>query len=206
MAALINTLIPDNKKGKPTNIEHSITLDTIEDAQDAFKRAYKRMLNINIWHKLSGFASARFLLRDQQGNEVNRLVQTGDYIQIDIPGPGPAAGGGYDWVQVEVIEDKTNAEAEEESYGMRVRSCKNPNKQGDDTAHFFTSEATSTFIIYRKHYTVFSSYHGRNEVPNAHTEKLQDNIRNTVVGAGAMAGISELQWSSLTKSFLEKEV
>ena len=61
-------------------------------------------------------------------------------------------------------------------------------------------------LLFTESNTVFSSYHGRNEVPNTDTEKLKDNIRNTIVGAGAMAGISELQWSRLTKSFLEKEV
>jgi hypothetical protein len=43
-------------------------------------------------------------------------------------------------------------------------------------------------------------------VLNTGTEKLKDAIRNTMVGAGAMVGISELQWSRLIKSFLEKEV
>ena len=60
MDSLINTLIPENTKGKPTDVEHSITLDNREEALDTFKRAYKRMLNVNIWHKLSGFASADF--------------------------------------------------------------------------------------------------------------------------------------------------
>ena len=206
MDRLMNNLVPGNTKGKPTDIEDSVTFNNREEAVDAFKRAYKRMLNVNIWHKLSGFASADFLLRNKQGNETNRLAEEGDYFQIDIPGPGPASGDGYDWVQVETIEDLANADAEEESFGMRVRSCKNPNKAGNDIAHFFTSEATSTFIIHRKHNTVTSCYYGRNEVLNTHTGKLKDTIRNTIVGAGAMAGISELQWSGLIKSFLEKEV
>ncbi|MEP6948697.1 MAG: hypothetical protein ABI863_05465 [Ginsengibacter sp.] len=109
-------------------------------------------------------------------------------------------------MQVEAIEDKTNPDAEEESFGMRVRSCKNPNKAGNDVAHFFTGEATSTFIIHRANDTVSASYHGRNEVLNTDTGKLKDTIRNTIVGAGAIVGISELQWSRLIKSFLEKEV
>jgi hypothetical protein len=164
------------------------------------------MLNVNIWHKLSGFASAEFQLKDEQGMASHRLAEIGDYFQIDIPGPGPSAGDGYDWVQVEAIEDHSDPDAEDESYGMRVRACKNPNKGGDDTAHFFTSDATSTFIIERKGNTVSVSYHGRNEVLNTDMNKLKDTVRNVIVGAGAMAGISELQWSRLIKSFLEEEV
>ena len=200
------SLIPDNITGKQTDVEHSITVDNREDAQEAFKRAYKRMLNINIWHKLSGFASAHFVLEDKNGIEEHRLAQLHDVFRIDIPGPGPASGDGYDWVQVEAIIDDTNSEGENESFGIRVRSCKNPHKPGGETAHFFSSEATSTLVIQRKDKTVISSYHGRNEKINNHTANVKDNIRNTVVGAGALAGISELQWSRLIKSFLEREV
>lgn len=206
MDPLFNNLIPENTKGKPTDMEHSITLNNREEALDTFKSAYKRMLNVNIWHQLSGFASADFLLRDQQGKETNRLAQVNDYIRINIPGPGPASGEGYDWVQVEAIEDNTNPESDEEAFGMRVRSCKDPNKAGNDTAHFFTSDATSTFIIHRNFDKVSASFHGRNEVLNTGTEKVKDKIRNTIIGAVAMLGISELQWVSLIKSFLEKEV
>ena len=120
MDSLSNNLVPENTKGKHTDVRHSKTFDKHEKALDAFKRAYKRMLNVNIWHKLSGFASAKFLLRDQQGDETNRLVEVGDYLQIDIPGPGPASGGGYDWVRVEAIEYHANPDAEEESVGMRL--------------------------------------------------------------------------------------
>ena len=206
MDSLVKSLVPKNIKGKPTDLEYSVTLNTREEAVETFKRAYKRLLNSRIWHKLAGFGSAEFVLKDEEGDDTHRLAGVGDYFQIDIPGPGPGAGDGYDWVQVEEIEDHTNPGAEEESFGMRVRSCKNPKKPENTTAHFFTSDATSTFIIERKGNTVSVSYHGRNEVLNTDSGKLKDRIRNAVVGAGAMAGISEWQWSRLIKSFLEKEV
>ena len=206
MDPLKKNLIPENKTGKATDVEHSAKLDSREEAVDTFNRACKRLLNINIWHELSGFGSATFSLRDQNGKEASRLANMGDYIRIDIPGPGPLAGDGYDWVQVEEIEDRTNDAAEDESFGMRLRSCKNPNKPGKDVAHFFTGDATSTFIIKRNNNKVYSSYHGRNEVLNTDTEKLADTIRNAIVGGGAVIGISELQWSRLIHSFLEKEV
>lgn len=206
LSPLFDKLVPENVKGKPTDLECTRTFDSKEDAHDAFNRAYKRMLNVTIWHKLIGFASAEFALRDTAGKRSHRLAEAGDYFQIDIPGPGPSSGDGYDWVLVESIVDNKNPEGEEEEYGMRLRSAKNPNKSGDNVAHFFTSEATSTFIVSRHHNTVSCSYHGRNEVINSHTEKIIDNIRNSIVGAGAMVGISELQWSALIKSFLEREV
>ncbi len=75
----------------------------------------------------------------------------GDCVQIDIPGPGPASGEGYDWVRIEALEDNSPA-SDEESCGMRVRSCKDPNINSDDTAHVFTSDATSTFLIGKTEY------------------------------------------------------
>ena len=206
MNSLINDLIPHNKTGKPVDLEESITLPGKEDAIDAYKRACKRLLNVNIWHKLSGFASADFLLKNEEGIASHGLAEVGDYFQIDIPGPGPASGDGYDWVKVEAIEKRSDPASEEESMGMMLRPSENPNKKGSDTSHFFTTEATSTFIIHRKENVVSVSYHGRNEVLNTATEKLTDKIRNSIIGMVAMLGISELQWNSLIKSFLEREV
>ena len=206
MDSLINDFIPHNKKGKATDLEESIILPGKEEAIGAFNRACNRLRNVNIWHKLSGFASADFLLKDEKGIATHRLAEAGDYFQIDIPGPGPTSGDGYDWVKVEDIENRSDPASEEESMGMRLRPCKNPNKSGTNISHFFTHEATSTFIIHRKDNVVSVSYHGRNEVLNNDTDKITDIIRNSIIGVGAILGLSELQWSSLIKSFLEREV
>ncbi|MEO6220963.1 MAG: hypothetical protein ABIO81_11080, partial [Ginsengibacter sp.] len=200
-----NIVIPDNIKGKATDLEHSVTLKNRKEAVESFGRACKRMLNVNLWHNLTGSGTADFSLKNKEGHDIGRLARVGDYFQIDIPGPGLASGDGYDWVRVETIEDHADPEAEEESIGLKVRSGENPNNQENETAHFFTSEATSSFIINRKGNTVTASYHGRNELINTETEKLQDKIRNTVVGASALIGISELQWTALIKSFVKNE-
>ncbi len=203
--SLIEFIIPENIKGKSTSAEDSVSFNNVDEAKIAFKLACSRMHDINSWHRLSGFASAKFSLKDSHGKNVERSAQLDDYVQIDIPGPGPASGDGYDWVQVEVLENKTNIDLEQESCGMRVRSCKNPNNTSDGTAHFLTSDATSTFIIHRRQNIVMSEYYGRNEIINTGTEKTIDKIRNAVTGATAMAGVSELQWSRTIKSFLEAE-
>lgn len=173
LSSLYDTLVPENVKGKPTDLQHTISFNSNAEAQIAFKRAYKRMLNVAVWHKLIGFAGAEFSLMNAKGLPSHRLAEAGDYFQIDLPGPGPSSGDGYDWVFVESIIDKTNPEDEEEDYGMRLRPTKNPNKRGDEVAHFFTSEATSTFIVSRRNNEVSCFYHGRNEVINKDTKKLK---------------------------------
>lgn len=172
MNLLFKNIVPENKIGKQTDVEHSISAVT----------------------------------REESIKNVDRLAVVDDCIKIDIHGPGPSAGEGYDWVKIESIQHNSNPDGEEESMAIRVRSSKQPGKQGKDIAHFFTSDATSTFIIYRHQNIVTSFYHGRNEILNIHIEKLTDNIRNVIMGGVALAGVSEMQWSALIKSFLETEV
>jgi hypothetical protein len=202
----INQLVPENYVGKPTNLSVSVIMPSREEALVCFNRATKRMLNPPTWHQLSGWASARFKLAGVDGQEVNRLALEGDYFMIDIPGPGPATGEGFDWVAVEKINAHENHSGVSEWSFIQVRPCRNPHKAGDDTAHFFKSMATSSFIIERNGNIVSARYHGRNEVPNTSTESITDNLRNAAVAAGASVGFSEAQWKALLKGLLSAEI
>lgn len=201
-----NSFIPVNTEGKENNLEFSKTHDTREEAIDCFKRAHKRLLNPPVWHELGGMLTAEFRLVNRSGEVAERLAQLGDFFEVDLPGPGPTAGDGYDWVEVAGIIEKTDEHAEEEMFGIRLQPAANPNNAGGDIAHFFKAGASSTFVVSRRGNTVTASYHGRNEVPNTHTEKTIDNIRNGIVATGAVVGLSEAQWSALTKALLEAEI
>ncbi len=117
-------LVPENIKGKHTDVEHSVTLNSNQEAITLFSKACNRILDINKWHKIIGFASAQFSIKDNRGVHSNSLSKVDDYIEIDVPGPGPSSGDGFDWVEVELIDDHSDSNAEEESMGMRVRSAK----------------------------------------------------------------------------------
>ncbi len=138
--------------------------------------------------------------------KIERDAQTGDYFKIDIPGPGTKTGEGYDWVRIEAIEDYSNASAENESFGMRVRPAPNPHKNAGDkeAAHFFKDEATSNFLIEQKGTMVSAAVYGRNEKLNLTTEKLSDKVRNAVVGTTAVMGLSIIQWKKLVKGLIGK--
>lgn len=200
-------IVPANIKGKNTDLQHSVTLPTREEAVKCFNRAHKRLLNPPLWHELCGVLSASFMLIAEDGYDPHRLAEVDDYFRIDTPGPGNIAGNGYDWVRVEAIEDETNAEGEEESFAIRVRASQNPdNKKTTDTAHFFEQSATSSFVITRAGNEVTAFYHGRNELPNTHTDKTTDNVRNALVAFGGFAGLSEAQWYALIKGLLQEEI
>jgi len=191
-------VIPEHNKGIQTNTESSIELSTEQEAQQFYEEAKQRLLAINSWHQYAGNASADFLLTDHKGNRINRSPQKGDHFKIDIPGPGTVTGDGHDWVQVEAIEENEN------SIGIRVRPVTNPTNERKDVAHFFSEEATSSFIVKRDGKKITAGVYGRNEKPNTNTENLKDKIRNTAMAAGAISGFSKLQWKSLVNGLVKR--
>lgn len=195
-------LVPVQEEGKSAELFSERKMNSEAEAALIFSYARDRLLNPGCWVELAGELGTNFMQTDRDGNTIDRPVSMGDYIRIDIPGPGPVAGHGYDWVTVTRIEQQKSNSRHEESTGMQLMVSNDPLEAGDDAAHFFEKGATSTFILNRKDTLVTASYFGRNEVVNNATERVSDNIRNTMVGAGAILGLSELQWKSLLEGFL----
>ena len=200
MSALDNSIVPENKIGKAVDIEHSITVAESE-AKKVYETARERLLNPGCWQKLSGSASATFEVISVD-NVSLKEVRENDYLRIDIPGPGAAEGDGFDWVKVETIEEDKVQNADR-SIALKLRASPNPNSDKTSAAHFFKEDATSSFIITLKSDTITVSYYGRNEVPNVKNVSIIDKVRNTLVAIGAAIGLSEIQWNSLVKGFLE---
>lgn len=196
--------VPGQRAGGETNITEKTTAESLGEARKIFEAAKQRLLDVNNWHKLCGIASAVFQLSDHKGNKITGEAGEGDLIQVDIPGPGSAAGEGFDWVRIEAIKDESSGNSDHERFMLRVRPTANPQQQEKGTAHFYTSEATSTYIIERNGTTVTASEYGRNEKPNAAARSFIDKVRNALVGIGGLSGISKLQWKSLVKGLLEK--
>ena len=198
-----NSLVPGNFKGKAVDLEESVTAATFKDAEKIYRRACDRLQHPGIWHELAGDSGAVFTLKNERNTEVKKPVAVNDFIQVDIPAPGPAAGDGHDWVKVEKTDHDFDSDADQ-SFGLTVKVTTHPSTPGEEIAHFFGSEASSTWIVKRKGNTVTASYHGRNETPNTESEGLGDKVRNTIVAIGAMAGISALQWTALLKGLLRE--
>ena len=199
-----NNAIPEQTKGAKTDTSASINLSTNEEASDHYRFAKNKLLNISHWHTYSGNRTAYFQLTDSSGNTVQRLAEKGDHFRIDIPGPGSETGDGFDWVQIREISEETNPDGQQIS--IIVKPATNPNNDNPDTAHFFTEDASSTFIICREGKTVFAEVHGRNEQPNTDAESLIDKARNVAIAAGAMVGFSKVQWKSLVDGLVDPEI
>lgn len=202
MSNSTENIVPPQHEGGQTNTEAAETLPTENDAREFFEVVKNRLLNVNAWHDYAGKGTAEFQLTDAQGKEVERTAQKGDHFKIDIPGPGSVSGEGFDWVQIEEIAEEHNEEGD--SIAIRVRPATDPQNDRPDVAHFFTSEATSNFVVTRKGTEVKAAVYGRNEKPNTEAETLVDKVRNTAVATGATSGFSNIQWKSLVTGLLQR--
>lgn len=194
--------IPPKLEGKHNDLGFSMEMPNYRAARELFIMARERIVDVNGWSNRGGIPGTEFQLCDGMGNQLDRSARDGDFIRIDLPGPGPASGGGYDWVKVEDIGGEITGPFNER-FAMRVRSCAMPGGASDVPAHFFDEQATSTFMLEMKGRILTASYHGRNEIINTKKDNPLEKARNLLVGAGGLAGMSELQWQGLIKGFLE---
>ncbi|HEX2606987.1 MAG TPA: hypothetical protein VHK91_06390 [Flavisolibacter sp.] len=193
-------LIPDQKTGLSTNTESIAAFPDEKQASEFYKIARDRLLDVNRWQDWAGTATAQFILTDSSGKEVNRSARKGDHFKIDIPGPGSLSGEGFDWVRIEAIE---TSESDSLFTAIQVRPATNPLNERKDVAHFFSDEATSSFIVRLIDCQVIAGVYGRNEKPNVKAETLLDKARHTAIATGAVSGLSKLQWKSLVNGLVK---
>lgn len=197
-------LVPAQVEGNQMDAESIQHYDTLEAAIVAYQDTKKRLFDVNNWDKTCETSATLFQLTDADGAEVSDISE-GRLIRIDIPGPGTAAGDGYDWVKVEKILTSGETETTEWT-GFTVRPCANPFHPEKGTAHFFSSRASSTFIVKRNGTEVIAEMHGRNEVANEDASGVFDGLRNVMVGYSAKIGLSYPQWKLLVDGLVKNEV
>lgn len=195
-------IVPGQHSGKEIDTEKSVDCADEQEARALFDEARARLLDVNHWQEVAGKAMATFQLTDENGQEVQRTVQQGDYFKIDIPGPGSKSGEGYDWVRVESVEETEQPGVH--SVGVRVRPASNPQNKDEEVAHFYSDQSTSNFIVTREGNKVTASVYDRNTSTNDESGNVADAIRNTTVGAGAIAIFSRIQWKSLVEGLLRR--
>lgn len=132
---------------------------------------------------------------------IHSKPQQNDFIRIKIPGPGLREGNQYDWVQIVRVEEKEN---DLQDYCLfECSPCKMPGaKKNDGVAHFYTSKATSTFIILKEKDRLKVSIHGRNETPN-YAVSMVSKLRNFFIAVGGMFGFSKIEWKLVADGLLD---
>jgi len=194
-------IVPPQVVGKKSGAVSEVILAGIAEAKALFAAAKQRLLDINRWKDISGPLSADFKLTDLQGNMLEGPPQVGNLIRINLPGPGTRKGAGYDWVYIEEIKEVESTE-NKDFIGIRVRPVAAPVSDEEASSHFYTDNATSSFIVERTGTKVEASEEGRNEIPNRETKNIFDKIRNTLVAIGASQGLAYPQWKALMDGVL----
>lgn len=191
--------VPEQHDGAKSDIRHIKEAVSNDEAALLYLRARKNILDVNNWQNIAGKLSASFRLTDPRGNEISRLPLAGDFIKIHLP---TSRSEKFDWVRIEQV-----AEEHPDDYTSRVqiqvRPADPPTGQ-EETEHFFSGEATSSFFVERKGKRVIAEVHGRNELPNLEAPGLINKVRNIFIAVGAMAGLNTPQWKALVKGVLEK--
>ncbi|MCT2409860.1 hypothetical protein NZD88_20090 [Chryseobacterium antibioticum] len=166
-----------------------------------FQLLRERFFDVTKWKSYCGAGFAAFKLYDPKGCEAKRIPQKGDFMRIDIPGPGKKEAKGYDWVEITDLcfqEDSSS-----ESVIITCRPSRDPkNSKNHHIAHFYSPKSTSTFMISRTPTHLKAAVYGRNERPNFNAGFI-DIIRNLMVAAGGMMGVSKIQWKKLSDGFLD---
>ena len=194
-------LIPQQHEGAQSETQSSKECADKIECDHLYEVVKQRLFSVNNWHDYAGKLTAVFQLTDENAEEVNRHVQKGDHFRIEIPAPGSQTGDGYDWVRVEEI---TEGEEQGNKFtAMRVRPASNPGNDNKDVAHFFTDQATSSFVVKQEANKLIAAVYGRNEKPNTDAEKVIDKTRNALIASGAISGFSKLQWKSLVEGLLD---
>lgn len=198
----MKNIIPKHEEGKKIDCFETREFNDTKEAENFYKIARRRLLDINGWNEIATLPSATFQLSDGSAAKIKRMAQAHDLVQIDIPGPGLPSSNGYDWVRVERIDE------EQDEHSQRVvltlRPTSDPTRPNSDIAHFFKDIATSTFIVEQKHNVVSAQYAGRNELVNTENTKITDNIRNFLVGLSTKMGASFPQWKALVAGIVKK--
>ncbi len=194
------TLLPRQHEGVAKEVHHHLRAESEAASIAAFERAKERLRNVNAWAAITEGVSASFQLCDGSGKPLQRPAEEGDLVRIDLPAPGRAGGSGYDWVQLSTVQE---GEGEEGPWiVLTTKPVPDPTVKDPDTAHFFDTESTGTFIIQRKDLRIEASHYGRNEQPNTGEGGILDKARALLVTIGAYLGLSDMQWSNLIKGLL----
>ncbi|WP_192820285.1 hypothetical protein [Rufibacter sp. LB8] len=167
-------------------------------AQQAFEQAKAKLFDVNKWSNLEGINST-FQLFGAAGEPSDKTKpQVGDFMQIILP-----ATNIENWVAVtEVTEEETAAQ-------FVVKPSPPPAPKTDQpevVKHFFTHEASSTFLVYLDGLTLHGLEIGKDEAINNQGQEAGDRaVLNTMISEGGWAGFQSLQWNKITRYFVHLE-
>ncbi len=194
----VNAAMGEEGKDKLFSTENEY--ETEAEARAAFQKSVDKLFYVNGWSDIGGINST-FTHYTHYGQPAKgKKAGVGDYIKIELPGAKIE-----NWVQVVNIKnDETGTE-------FTVRPSAKPEEkqepgEGEETKHFFTEEASSTFRVERIGTKIIAYELGLNEVINNDGEEAGGRgALNTLIAEGGWAFFQKLQWDKLTAYLVHKE-
>lgn len=198
-------IIPKQKKGFKVEHAKSVTAESKITAKELYHKTKERLLDVINWDKLSKAVPSYFNLCDSKGNLKDGTPIPGDHIRIGLPAPTSTEGKGFDWVRVEKLQCE-ESENENNIY-ITLRPSSNPYGKSNEVAHFYSKNASSTFVIEQMNNNVTASYYGRNEFPNLKdVHSFLNKLRNILVATGGHMGLSKIQWKSFIENIIDDDM
>ncbi len=173
---------------------------SLEDAQECYSVLVARLMAVNSWETYSNKVKAGFTLLGICTGESTTDLEIGNFIRIDIPGIGNPSGGGYDWTKI--VEIQKGDDADYPFFLFTIKPCSAFGEPEQPIAHFYTEDASNTFIVRKVGTCIYAEVHGRNELENSTNGPLMDNLRNKAVAVGSKVGLGNLNWLGFTKALL----
>jgi len=174
--------------------EYSTTTSYTEDAEDLFVDAKEKLLDVNNWKRYSGMTGIDFRLTDGHGRTVNRKAHRGDNIKINVPGQSSVADITDFCVRIDAIEYDDYPDLGMEAFTIRVHPCEGLMSKNDEYNDH--EDAEGTLIIERRGKKVFASFNRRSEAMNS-----DGNTGSNMIDG--WFGLSDAQWNSLVKGFVD---
>jgi hypothetical protein len=202
---LLNIIdLPTQYKGKEIIAESEQTCASEAAADTLFRKALRKLKDVNNWHKFVTKPFAVFRLTSADGTALSApSPEPGMRFKIDISGPGSDAGDGYDWAEVKSVEDFHHQHYE----GCCITVCPtdNPLSSKHNTAHFYDETSSSTFIVAKckTKNSVCALVVDRNIEVNHDNDSVVDSVRNNIVGVMGKIAFSKMQWELLANALLQ---
>lgn len=198
----VQHLIPINNNGSENNAISFLLCNSETEAFDKFRKLSQKLLQINNWKVNAGKNPTEFYIYHNE-NDKSAIAQLNDLVKIKMPAPKNNLGKAFDWVKVNQIQSIEEKEIKAFLIQMKPHSC--PDNSSGSIAHFYTGEASNTFILAKKDKTLQLSIHGRNEKPNTTKVGFMDVLRNLFVASGGIFGGSKIQWQDFTEEFIKNQ-
>ena len=200
-ATMVHPNIPSQSFGGFHDTVSMFFSESLEVANEYYKILEARIKAVNVWETYSDQVKAGFALLGVGTCESTADLEIGNFIRIDIPGIGNPSGGGYDWTKI--VEIQKGDDADYPFFLFTVKPCSAFGEPEQPIAHFYTEDASNTFIVRKVGTCIYAEVHGRNELENSTNGPLIDNLRNKAVAVGSKLGLGNLNWLGFTESLVK---